>query len=209
MTKYPTEQVFIVPRSDGNFPDRFSFRPTEDLMKFQKGNGRFIMRHDAEMNCDFYQLIPYIIVLNRTGDKVYVARRIGGDKRLEDKWSFFGGHINPEDFNDKASVIENAAYRELGEELNYTPVSKNEALSFRGTIMDRQSATSEHIGFVYSIKAHSVSVRETDNLKGAWMSFDEMVENYSAFESWAKYIIDYIFVQNKGIGVLTGGVQEK
>ena len=58
----------------------------DDLKRFErKAQGRFIMRHDAEYNRDFFQLIPYVLVLNSKGDKVYAARRIGGDPNLSEK----------------------------------------------------------------------------------------------------------------------------
>ena len=176
----------------------------DDLKRFErKAQGRFIMRHDAEYNRDFFQLIPYVLVLNSKGDKVYAARRIGGDKRLIGKWSFFGGHINPCDQDGERNIVENAAIRELGEELHYTPL-KDSKLTLHGSVQDMASETAEHLGFVYAVNVSRARVRETDNLEGKWMTFSEMINNYSDFEGWAKFIIDYLFEQNKGFAALGG-----
>ena len=80
--KYPTEQVFVVPfEQTKRIPDGFT--PAQNL-KVSLGSwgakGRFIFRHDAEYNPTVQQFIPYILVMNQDGSKVFVTERIAGEE---------------------------------------------------------------------------------------------------------------------------------
>jgi hypothetical protein len=50
--------------------------------------------------------------------------------------------------------------------------------------------------------AGTVSVKEKENLKGMWMTFEELKENYSKFESWARHILDFLFVNGNSLDSL-------
>lgn len=193
--KYPTEQVYTVPFlkgkiiPDGYTPVQLSEKETLKTMSSWQQGGRFVMRYDAEGNSSLVQLIPYTIVINADRTKVFVAKRTAGDSRLVSKLSLgFGGHINP---CDTKYVVLSAATRELDEELNL----KRETMpKFIGYVRDTGSNTSEHLGFVFALLADRVSVREEDNMEGTWMDLDDLVDHYYKFESWSKYLIDYLFV---------------
>lgn len=193
--KYPNEQVLVVPYSDisESVPDGFAPGNMIDPCSF--GNSRFVMRHDAEYNDALIQIIPYVVVTNSKHSKVYVSKRIAGDERLKAKWSFFGGHINPCDSGKRGYVL-NAAMRELNEELDIR-IKKGSALKELGTVRDIISHTKEHIGIVHEAVAVSARIREKDNLEGKWMSIEELTTRYNEFESWARHIIDWIFVENR------------
>jgi len=188
--KYPTEQVFVVPFEQmKRIPDGFT--PAENL-KISLGSwgakGRFVFRHDAEYNPTMQQLIPYIIVMNNDGSNVFVTERIAGEERLQGSLALgCGGHINPVDSND---VILDAATREMNEELN---VKEPTPFVHYGYVRDLTSATNDHTGLVLITRAigDEVDVRETESLRGRWMTLNELVSNYGRFESWAKHIIDH------------------
>lgn len=192
--KYPTEQVFIVPfEQTKRIPDGFT--PAQNL-KVSLGSwgakGRFIFRHDAEYNPTVQQLIPYIMVLNQNGSKVYVTERIAGEERLKGNLALgCGGHINPVDSND---VILDAATREMNEELE---VKGAKPFIHYGYIRDMKSETNDHMGIVLITYAKSASVKETESLKGYWMPLSELIAKYSKFESWAKLIIDHLYTNHK------------
>ena len=202
--KYGNEQVYVVPYADTiDIPD--GFHPEKvNLARLEKG-GKFIYRYDAEYNEAFCQLIPYIVLINKGRDKIYVARRKAGDERLTNTLSFFGGHINPCDGKD-LSVINGAAKRELEEETEYTPL-KETKFDIVGTVREKTSPTKEHLGVVYVVNVRSAKIRETDTLEGVWMTYEKLIRNYSKFEGWAKKIIDRIFIERKknNYFILKGG----
>lgn len=193
--KYGDEQVFVVPFGlVKNIPDRFT-KETKGPKELEKmlnsicSRGQFIFRYDAEYNPAFQQLIPYVVISNLSGTRYYVSERISGDARLVSKYSLgFGGHINPID-NGHENLIMAALKRELCEELFYEKMSEPE---FLGYIRDLHSETRDHLGFVFQVKAKKVRIKETDVLKGKWMTLEELEDRYFHFESWSRYIIDYL-----------------
>ena len=191
--KYGDEQVYVVPFLTVNhITDKFSPRSMKvhDLASFDQ-KGRYVLRSDAEHNAHFQQLIPYVIVSNKGQTSYYVSQRIKGDDRLVNSYSLgFGGHINPCDGH--SNVLISSLKRELDEELKAS--FDYSTLTFHGNVRDLSSDTSDHLGFVFSIEAAKVKIKETDRLKGIWMTKEELVENYFYFESWSKYIIDHLFV---------------
>lgn len=194
--KYGTEQVFVVPYLDVvNIPDHFSKVEQDSLDWIKKG--KYIFRYDAEYNTFFQQVIPYVVLTDREKERFYISRRISGEERLVDQLSIgFGGHINPCD--GYQNPLEKCIMRELNEEVSARYIE--ESLSLLGTVRDLSSSTNDHIGVVFlkrvSNKA-TIKIREKDKLKGKWMTMDDLYENYGAFESWGKYIIDHLYRQRQ------------
>ena len=194
--KYKEEKIFIVPINViENIPDKFT-RSKHDTSIWSKYDnlGKYIYRYDAEYNPVFQQIIPYFLVCNEDESKYYIAKRIKGDHRLVGKLSLgFGGHIDECDGTHE--VVLKALSREMNEELDIDPLSR---AHFIGTMRDISSETNDHLGLIFIVKAEEgdVSIKETDNLEGKWMTKEEMFEDYSLFEGWSKYIIDY-FYDNK------------
>jgi predicted NUDIX family phosphoesterase len=192
MDKYQDEKVYVVPfESVTQIKDKFtpSDNPIKALDSYDK-LGRYILRYDAEYNPAFQQLIPYVLITDKSGEKFYVSKRIAGDKRLLKNYSLgFGGHINPCDGS--LSVILTALHRELNEELDMNMIE--DSIEFLGHVRDLTSTTPDHLGFVFTVKAKKVKIKEKDKLKGLWMTKQELIDNYFYFEGWAKHIIDYFF----------------
>ena len=197
--KYGDEQVFVVPMlSAQHIADKFSearqcLQCNDDLLTLQEwdAKGRYVFRHDAEYNEALQQLIPYVLITDVTGEKFYISRRIAGDARLTGALSLgFGGHINPIDGT--TNVIMNGFERELNEEVFIK--RKKAPVEFLGYVRDLNSPTKEHIGLVMMVKARYVKIKEENVLEGLWMTLPELVDNYHKFESWAKHIIDYLFI---------------
>lgn len=191
--KYPDEKVFVLPSNlVQNISDKFTKMKHDHVIWKKYDNlGLFVPRYEAEYNLAFQQIIPYFLVTNLDESKFYVAKRIQGDTRLIDKLSLgFGGHIN--EYDGTSEVVFKALVREMNEELNIQPHSQ---FQYIGNIRDLTSETSEHLGLVFVVKAleENVSIRETDNLEGVWMTKSEMYESYGKFENWAKYLLDYLY----------------
>lgn len=198
--KYPTEQVFVVPYDNAkHIPDKFTKAASNTKLSTWSNKGKFVLRSDAEYNKSIQQLIPYILIKNVDNTKLYVTRRIAGDKRLQDSLALgCGGHINPEDAGD---IIMDAATRELNEEMNIE-LAEGTGLDFLGYVRDLGSETSEHLGFVFVATAEKVSVKEKESLEGMWMGMPELVMEYNKFETWAKHIIDYLFITHTTTKIL-------
>lgn len=150
--------------------------------------------NNAEINTDFKQPIPYIMISR--GDKIFVYERLsqGGESRLHNKLSLgVGGHMNPEegDFDKQLFINMN---RELEEELIITTTSST--LVYTGLINDDENEVGRvHLGIlgamVLPINA-TVEVREVDQLRGFWLSIDDLKkpEIYDRLESWSQIAVD-------------------
>lgn len=194
--KYGDEKVFVLPitKIEG-IPDKFNHvKNDKDIWTKYDNQGLYINRWEAEGDSNFQQLIPYFFVVNENYTKVFVAKRIDGDSRLVNKLSLgFGGHIDSCDGYNQ--VVLKALSREMNEELDINPISKAQYL---GTIRDITSSTNDHFGLAFSIQAEEdkVFIKETDKLIGEWMSFEQLYDNYSKFENWSKFLIDFFLENN-------------
>ena len=203
--KYPTEMVYVIPYDSlKRIQDKFTPEKDGDWVKriqyrWWDKAGKFIFRYDAEENPVFQQIIPYILVCNKEKNRFFVTKRIAGEERLKGSLALgCGGHINPCDAESE-KIIFNAALRELNEELNAPDTITKEDFDVIGTVRSITSTTNDHLGVVMTIAIDEdqVSVKEIDNLEGVWMDLSELVANYEKFESWARFIIDYFYTENK------------
>lgn len=185
--KYGQEEVLVVTTpSVANIPDKYS----TDRFSLKDKTYKFIFRYDAEYSLEYTQIIPYVVVTNLKGDKLYITERLAGEERLTHSLSCgVGGHINPID-NSK-DILLTAALRELSEELQILKQDMD-TIKRLGTVRDLTSSTPDHLGVVYLVKASKVSVKEKKSLKGKWMDRDQLLLNYERFESWARIFIDHL-----------------
>lgn len=152
--------------------------------------------NNAEINTEFKQPIPYAMITR--GNEVYVYERLsqGGESRLHNKLSIgVGGHMNliSEDLTWKETLMENLR-RELDEELYIT--SDNKDIEYLGLINDDEDEVGVvHLGILAKIEVDSdavVEVKEVDQLKGQWMTIDELKseEVFNRLESWSKIAVE-------------------
>lgn len=191
---YGSEEVFIVPFHNlQHIEDGFTkLKHDKNIWsKFDK-IGKYVYRNDAEGINVLQQIIPYVIIKN-TSNQFLAYKRLTttNESRLHNTYSLgFGGHINREDGT--RDVLFKATVRELMEELNISNISSS--LRFTGYVRDLGGTTADHLGcvFVFDCNDDEVSVKETNLLEGKWMTKDELINAYSKFESWSKFIIDYM-----------------
>jgi len=202
--KYGSEQVLVAKASDvSSVPDGYTNHKElkRDTTENVWNSWQFVYRYDAEYNFALTQLIPYVVVTDSEEKKLYTTERISGDERLQKQFQLgAGGHVNPCDVSGRDTILI-AARRELNEELNIV-LQKDTDIEWFGTVRDLSSPTREHLGLVYLAHGKNVSVREKNTLRGQWMDVSELVINYEKFESWGRYIIDYLFENNKANGKL-------
>lgn len=193
--KYGDEKVFAVPYNKLHFiNDGFTpINHNPDIWSMFDQIGEFVYRYDAEGEPSMQQIIPYIVITNELGNKVFATRRVAGDTRLVNKLSIAcGGHINPCD--GVREVLFKAAVRELFEEVD---TNINKPLEIIGYVRDLNSTTNDHIGVAIIARASGdVSVKENDTLVGQWMSLDELINEYERLEDWSKHLVDR-FTVNK------------
>jgi len=151
----------------------------------------FMERAHAEMNPQYKQIIPYIIVNTEHGmvetmdEKTYptfVYQRTpkGQESRLHNMFSIgIGGHINPEDAHeDNLWTFVNGAMRELQEELGVVvdgdkedfvslPDQLCEPIGFLND--DSTAVGSVHLGVVCSVLVGEAWIKEEDQLVGEFV----------------------------------------
>lgn len=153
---------------------------------------------NAEINLDYVQPIPYIVI--RRGDQFYATQRLagGGESRLHGKIAMgAGGHMNPleEEWRAFSKVLKANTERELEEELD---IQGKYSLNITGLINDDSDDVNKvHIGilgFLELEEGGEVTVRETEQLEGKWYTLDELrkVDTYAKLENWGKIVVDML-----------------
>ncbi|MFI8671876.1 hypothetical protein ACIGIJ_18655 [Bacillus paranthracis] len=152
---------------------------------------------NAELNFDYKQPIPYIVI--RRGDEFFVTERLqgGGESRLHGKLAMgAGGHMNPLSETEEepfTKVLEENTKRELEEELE---INRKIEIKPIGLINDDSDTTGKvHIGILGIIDLDveaTVAVKEVEQLAGHWMTLDVLKskEIYDRLENWGKIVVD-------------------
>lgn len=157
------------------------------------GLATFQMRGRVEDDEEWRQLIPYVV--SRCNGRVMLLERLPtqGERRLHNLLSIgAGGHVNPSDsMNGGRSVIENAMWRELTEELEFDGdprVHMAGVINFRGDPVARV-----HLGFAYIADFdQEPRIREIENMTGKFVRPEELTSYYSRMEGWSKILVDHL-----------------
>lgn len=158
----------------------------EEMLDIIVNHHEFIDRPAAEEDPSYKQIIPYVVLTQK--GRVFTTRRLnkGGESRLHGKLSIgIGGHINPVDETDRRSVLMKGLERELEEEVY---IQHRGELVPQGFINDDGNGVGAvHLGLCFSMEVEGeVSVKETEKLSGAWMSLQELKEEYHNMETWSQ-----------------------
>lgn len=183
------EPVLVIPR--GAVPggtDWTGLRRAgvDDLLAAASETGIFMDRDDAEIDPDWKQLIPYLVL--RDGDRTFLMRRTqsGSDARLHDLYSIgIGGHVDAADAD-----IAGALRREWHEEMDAAFDPEPTAV---GLLNDDTTAVGAvHLGivFVADARGRSVAIRETDKLIGGFATPNEVFAVRESMETWSRLIVD-------------------
>lgn len=163
---------------------------------------------NAEINYDFKQPIPYVVV--RRGEEIFMYKRLsgGGEGRLFDKFSIgVGGHMNlikdhegQEVADDFSSQVFSNMIRELNEELVIEGKVENQivniSLSTLGFINnDNDEVGGVHFGILVVADVADdveVNVAEVDQLEGEWVTIDELKnhETFEKLEAWSQIALE-------------------
>ena len=190
VSKVP-EQVLVLPRD--RVPGGCDFtgiRPADGaalvhLKEVVRDYGRYVPRPAAEVDPDFKQLIPYVVV-RQTG-RLFLTERssAGGDARLHGKASIgVGGHLNPVDRGEDPLL--GGLEREWSEELIADFEPEFRLVGFLND--DSNPVGSVHLGVVFTVEAdgHAVAVREHEKLTGRFATPDEVLDAWERLETWSQ-----------------------
>jgi len=151
-----------------------------------------MLRPEAEMDSNFRQVIPYVLVCHNSRYLTVTRRATQTETRLHNKVSFgIGGHINPID-GESGNVLDAGLRRELSEELAIDNPPKLDDLKLIGVICDNTDEVSRvHFGLVlqWDVSA-SVSIRETDKMEGKYLAWDEIGQQKERLENWSRLVYE-------------------
>lgn len=199
------EMIIVAPRSEVFENEQLAFQGTlrepevvETIMSNIANTFSIMRRGDAEKNFKFKQPIPYAVI--QRGNEFFLYERLsgGGEERLHNKLSLgAGGHMNGiEDIESFHDLLMVNLGRELEEELHITDTDFK--LYVVGLINDDTDEVGEvHLAVLVTIQVSEdsdVTVRETDQLLGRWISLDELKvkETYDRLENWSKIVVDIL-----------------
>jgi predicted NUDIX family phosphoesterase len=198
------EQVLVVPRAA--LPDRagwYGLR-TDGLDGFEAlvaREGRFEARPAMEVDPDFKQIIPYLVL--RDGPRYFLMQRTraGGDVRLHDRYSIgVGGHLNPGD-----AGLDGGLRREWSEELvaDFVPEFRLVALLND----DTTDVGAVHLGAVYVADAagRAVAIREIDKLTGVFAEPAEVAAVAPHLETWSGLVFAWLSAADAAVEAAVAG----
>ena len=152
----------------------------------------FIDRPLAEKDPGLRQVIPYVLVC-LDGKFLTVTRfKTQTKARLHDKMSFgIGGHINPID-GEPENLLDAGLRRELAEELAVDNPPGFSELTPLGLIFDDTDKVIQvHLGLALQWDvSEPVQIRETDKMRGEYLSPEEIGSHITRLENWSRLVYD-------------------
>ena len=188
MTK---ERVLVVPTEDvrGVLGDMeglvyVSKEKVEELIR----KGFFVEREKAELNEEWRQIIPYIVMIDK--GKVLLMKRTKkqSESRLHGLYSVgVGGHINDEDSQDPVEAFKKGMEREIKEEVD-VDIKKLELL---GVINDLSSPVSRvHLGILYLAEVSFRGIKEKELFEWKLVKMEEVFDYEEGMEGWSKIALN-------------------
>ena len=154
-------------------------------------NVLYLNRSEAELDKNFKQLIPYVLIL--CNDKILRYRRGkgGGEKRLHGLYSVgIGGHISEEDTGttDGPGYYEGMR-RELMEEI---ALEKADEAAVGLINDDSTEVGAVHFGVVHIMATNDESILSQDSgiAEPEFVSIPEALKDLSVYESWSRFCLE-------------------
>ncbi|HKQ48721.1 MAG TPA: hypothetical protein VJZ71_11685 [Phycisphaerae bacterium] len=196
------EQVLVVERSV--FDDAGSFqglcRQAAPYLErfFSPGTLRFIPRPEAEVDPNFKQIIPYVVMTHTGRYLSYVRGARGGEKRLVGHRSIgIGGHINPADdlplfSSDLRQTYRAAVEREVAEEVVVGAGHTDRIVALLND--DSTEVGRVHLGVVHLWELDAPDVRKREQMitQLAFLTPAELHDVRDSLESWSRMCLDQL-----------------
>ncbi len=159
-----------------------------------KKNNSFQPRAQAEINPDFKQIIPYVVVTDGKSVLHYVRGKKAGEQRLASKGSIgIGGHINDKDhslFTVGLQAFQEAVKREVCEELAVQGAFDAKPV---GLINDDSTEVGRvHFGIVHLLFRTPDKVRKNEQVitQVEFVPIEELKTRREQMESWSQLCLD-------------------
>lgn len=185
-------EILVIPTASFALPSAPSAWTFQDFSSLDQHCWR--ERTPCETDESWLQLIPYVLLANEKNE-LWCYRRTGGDKRLVERRSCgLGGHVErPDEVPDVAEILNNCAWRELGEEL----VSVEAVGSLRplAWIHERESAVGRvHLGILYLGQWQGTDepqITEGEPMESLGFFAPETIVDDESFEHWSRLTADW------------------
>jgi len=163
---------------------------------FAPGVLHFMPRSQAEADCAYKQLIPYVIMTYDGRYLSYLRGRRAGETRLVGNRSIgIGGHINPVDDmplfdTDFREAYMRAVKREVAEEVVIEANHTDRVVALLND--DSNEVGRVHLGIVHywTLDSSKVSKREQMIAKMAFMSPDQLHQLQDTLETWSRLCLE-------------------
>lgn len=195
--KYGEEKVLCIKNSN------IERNKTLDVMDLIKYYGYLDYRYNAELNFNAKQIIPYLVI--KSGDKVFVAKRLKGDPRLVGEHTVgMGGHVDSSDIilgenklikSDMSIGL--CIHRELTEETDIEIEAIKDIKYVTHFIDDSSEVSKVHMCLLYTVDVgdFDLHIKETDKLEGSFITINELYDMYDSLEGWGKISTDILFTK--------------
>lgn len=197
-----TERVLVLPLAEvPGGTDFTGIRPLTDdetatLRATVARAGAWLDRQFAEQDPSHKQLIPYVVIRDRSdpAERVFLMERTdaGGDPRLHRRATIgVGGHLNPVD--EGTDPLSAGLHREWREEIAAEWEPEFVAVGLLND--DRNPVGSVHLGVVFAVEAagRSLDVRERDKLSGRMVTVPELAGAWDRMETWSQLVVEAIW----------------
>ena len=160
---------------------------------FAPGTLSFMPRSKAEVNPDYKQLIPYVLMTCGGEYLSYVRGKRAGETRLVGNRSMgIGGHINPIDnpLFGYREMYDTAVEREVAEEVNIDAEHSDKIVALLND--DSNEVGQVHLGVVHlwTLDKPNVTRKEQMITQMTFMGIDELNEVRDTMETWSQLCLD-------------------
>ena len=206
------ERVLVAPASLVRDALNFKGFSADALDKFDSvldsNELTFMRRGDAEVDPNFIQLVPYVLVVCETGAEplVFAYRRGAGqgERRLASKWSVgVGGHVNDVDADAREKNVGRAALEKgVRREINEEIIVEAGELDFKpvGLVYDPDTEVGRvHLGIVYKLCLdaptawHNEAAIENAEFRPVSKALEEIDADHERFESWSVLALNGLY----------------
>lgn len=157
------------------------------------GNAAFMRRQDAERDTSHKQLIAYVILTHMDTVLAYRRGKLLSEERLLGCYSIgIGGHISTDDPSMFDERYEDAALRELAEEVT---LEGHQDLTRVALINDDSDGVGKvHFGIVYVVVLPEPVVRKREKSinEPSFLTVGELRGDLPRFEGWSQICIEHI-----------------
>ena len=194
----PIENVLVIRRSLFDELGAFqglNFEPEKYLKAIlSRGSNFFIPRPEAEINPDYKQIIPYVLIVFQNTVLLYVRGKRAGEQRLIAKGSIgIGGHMNETD--ESLFAMDEQAYRagverEVNEEIKIKSQIEDRIVALLND--DSTEVGRVHLGIVHVFKlaGPNVEKREAMITGLTFLPKSELLARRETMETWSQICVD-------------------